>query len=143
MRIYREPKIATRLSVASRFKSVTSGEHTQLLAITPGVIYFSAMPPSADRLEDTLRSAVEEVYRSENQNNLTVRFVREKVENELGLDQGFFLQPDWKDRSKHLIKSWAVCVIHLTLFYRTDPFKDEIDRRRRACCWTCKGGHRT
>jgi hypothetical protein len=69
------------------------------------------MSLSTDRLEGALRSAVEEVYRSENQNNLTVRFVRDKVEHELGLDQGFFVKPEWKDRSKNLIKSWAVRVI--------------------------------
>jgi hypothetical protein len=69
------------------------------------------MPLSTDHLEDALRSAVEEVYRSEDQNNLTVRFVRDKVENELGLDQGFFVKPEWKDRSKNLIKSWAVRTI--------------------------------
>jgi hypothetical protein len=71
------------------------------------------MAPSADRLEDALRSAVEEVYRSQDQNNLTVRFVRDKVENELELDPGFFVRPEWKDKSKNLIKSWAVCTITL------------------------------
>ena len=77
------------------------------------VLYLCAMAPSADRLEDALRNAVEEVYRSEDQNNLTVRFVRDKVEIELGLDQGFFLTPEWKDRSKLLIKSWAVGIMPL------------------------------
>jgi hypothetical protein len=89
-----------------------SSERKQLPRTT-AVSEIYSMAPSADRLEDALRSAVEEVYRSEDQNNLTVRFVRDKVENELELDPGFFVRPEWKDKSKNLIKSWAVCTITL------------------------------
>jgi hypothetical protein len=89
---------------------------------------------SVKDLEAALRNAVEEVYRSDNQNNLTVRFVRVKVESELGLDQGFFLKPDWKDRSKALIKSWAVSMIQLQdlIGFNLCAVVDKIDGRRGA-----------
>lgn len=90
------------------------------------------MGPSVKDLEAAMRNAVEEVYRSDNQNNLTVRFVRDKVESELGLDQGFFLKPDWKDRSKTLIKSWAVSMIQLQnlIGFNLCAVVDKIDGRR-------------
>jgi hypothetical protein len=69
------------------------------------------MAPSVKALEAKLRNAVEEVYHGENPESLTVRFVRDKVEQELGLETGFFLKPNWKDKSKILIKEWAVSLI--------------------------------
>lgn len=66
------------------------------------------MAPSDNQLEGILRNTVEEVYRSDKQDDLTVRFVRDKVEHDLGLAHGFFSTPEWKDKSKLLIKSWAV-----------------------------------
>jgi hypothetical protein len=67
------------------------------------------MAPSSTVLEAKLRKAVEEVYADEEtRETLTVRLIRDKVENELDLDKGFFVTPEWKDKSKVLIKSWAV-----------------------------------
>jgi hypothetical protein len=65
------------------------------------------MAPSVKAIEAKLRKAVEEVYHSDPE-QLTVRFIRDKVEHELKLDEGFFATPNWKDRSKTLIKEWAV-----------------------------------
>lgn len=66
------------------------------------------VPPSAV-IEAKLRSAVEEVYSNEEtRDSLTVRLIRDKVEKELDLASGFLVEPEWKERSKTLIKSWAV-----------------------------------
>lgn len=68
------------------------------------------MPVPANRiLEAKLRNAVEEIYANEQlRDGLTVRLIRDKVEEELDLGAGFFSTPEWKDKSKGIIKDWAV-----------------------------------
>jgi len=70
------------------------------------------MVPSNVALESKLRRAVEEVY-ADNLDSLTVRFIRDKVESELDLDAGYFTTPAWKDKSKTIIKEWAVSVFFI------------------------------
>lgn len=94
--------------IATRFSSALSSRFTSLHTTTPLSTSSYIMAPSDNQLEDILRNTVEKVYRSENQNDLTVRFVRDRVEHDLGLPRGFFSTPEWKDKSKVLIKSWAV-----------------------------------
>lgn len=80
------------------------------------------MAPADSLLEAKLRSAVEEVHADEQlRDGLTVRMIRDKVEDELNLGAGFFLTPEWKDKSKVIIKDWAVsctnslhAMVHLT-----------------------------
>lgn len=66
------------------------------------------MAPANRVLETKLRSAVEEIYANEElRDSLTVRLIRDKVEKDLNLDAGFFTTPEWKDKSKGIIKDWA------------------------------------
>ncbi len=65
------------------------------------------MAPSAKKLEAELLQAVRQVFDSDRA-NLTVNVVRKKVQEQLGLDDNFFVQGVWKDRSKRLIKDLAV-----------------------------------
>ena len=64
----------------------------------------SASSHSAATLERGLRRAVQNVYKSGNLEELTVKRVRQAVEVELGLEEGFFKTDlEWRDRSKNLI----------------------------------------
>ena len=65
------------------------------------------MAPSTKELEIRLRKAVEKAYKLD-PDSLTVKKVRTQVESDLGLEDGFFTSEDWKDKSKALIKDWAV-----------------------------------
>jgi hypothetical protein len=66
------------------------------------------MAPSAKDLEAKLRAAVKEIFYSEDRDSLSVRFARDKVEEDHGLEKGFFLEDAWKAKSKHIIKDYAV-----------------------------------
>ncbi|ORY58855.1 uncharacterized protein BCR38DRAFT_70813 [Pseudomassariella vexata] len=66
------------------------------------------MAPSQKTLEKALADAVRAVLNSENERDqLTVNFVRNRVEQEFGLEDKFFAQGDWKARSKDIIKQAA------------------------------------
>jgi len=65
------------------------------------------MAPSTKEIEAKLRSAIKETF-DDDQDLLTVKYVRNKVEKELDLEEGFFLTSEWKDKSKQFIKEWAV-----------------------------------
>jgi hypothetical protein len=68
------------------------------------------MAPSEIQIIAAIHTTIEEIYSvPENENNLTVRIVRDTVESKLGLEKGFFTQAEWKDKSKKLIKEYAVC----------------------------------
>ena len=59
-----------------------------------------------------MHTVIEEIYSvPENRENLTVRAVRDAVEPRLGLAKGFFTQAEWKEKSKKLIKEYAVCFL--------------------------------
>lgn len=65
------------------------------------------MAPSAKKLEAALISGTYEVFRDE-PDATTVNKVRKHVETKLGLEDGFFAGPDWKQKSKTVIKEYVV-----------------------------------
>ena len=78
--------------------------------------------PSAAVLEQALRNAVREVYRSGDLDNLTVKRIRKAVEADLDLPDDFFKNdPAWKEESKIMIQSevvrlWPICVLRMGTF---------------------------
>ncbi|CAD6564798.1 MAG: hypothetical protein ASARMPRED_005683 [Alectoria sarmentosa] len=63
-------------------------------------------PPSEAVLEQALRNAVREVYRSGDLNQLTVKRIRKSVEGDLDLQDDFFKNDSaWKEKSKDVIQS--------------------------------------
>lgn len=66
------------------------------------------MPPSEKKLIAEIKSEIERTYLSDDRELLTVRYIRENVERHLKLENGFFSSPEWKGKSKELIKGYAV-----------------------------------
>lgn len=67
--------------------------------------------PSEVVLEQALRNAVREVYRSGDLDQLTVKRIRKFVEADLDLQEDFFKNdPAWKEKSRNLIQSEVVRV---------------------------------
>ena len=66
--------------------------------------------PSASELDSALRAAVQDIYRTGDFEDLTVRRIRSVVEREKGLSEGFFKSPEagWKERSKGVIEGAVV-----------------------------------
>lgn len=69
----------------------------------------SDAPPSDQVLEHALRHAVQVVYKTGDLEELTVKRMRKAAEGELELQEGFFKEPEWKDRSKAIIENEVVC----------------------------------
>ena len=68
------------------------------------------MAPSDDKIEQALVDAVYHIFKTDN-DNLTVNSARQQAADALNLDADFFkVSPEWKDRSKDLIKELAVRV---------------------------------
>ncbi|TLS23212.1 uncharacterized protein PpBr36_06462 [Pyricularia pennisetigena] len=61
------------------------------------------MAPKAAALEAALKNAVRTLY-EEVGDQISVNAVRKQAEDEMGLDEGFFVSEDWKARSKTIIK---------------------------------------
>ena len=62
-------------------------------------------------LEQSLRNAVQKVYKMGNMDDLTVRRIRKIVEEDLDLQEGFFKNdPIWNTNSKSVIQSEVVRV---------------------------------
>jgi hypothetical protein len=61
---------------------------------------------SDKELAAELVSAVKEIYGSDVP--VTVNGVRQRVEETLDLDEGFFKEGNWKDKSKQIIKDAVV-----------------------------------
>ncbi|KAI6381322.1 hypothetical protein MCOR25_001255 [Pyricularia grisea] len=61
------------------------------------------MAPKASALEAALKNAVRSLY-EEVGDQISVNAVRKQAEDEIGLDEGFFVSDDWKARSKTIIK---------------------------------------
>lgn len=59
-------------------------------------------------LSAALVAAVRELFKGPNRDQLSVNNVRKQVEEEHGLDSGFFAGAEWKGRSKTLIKETVV-----------------------------------
>lgn len=64
-------------------------------------------------LETALADAVHALWTGPDRDQLSVNTVRKQVEEAQGLDSGFFAGPDWKGRSKAVIKDAVVCLLHL------------------------------
>ena len=83
----------------------------------------SESAPSTAVLEQALRNAVKDVYRSGNLDNLTVKRIRKAVEVDLELGDDFFKNdPAWKEESKTIIqtevvRAWPVCILRLGTFW--------------------------
>jgi hypothetical protein len=67
------------------------------------------MAPSEKQIISKIQAVIEEIYADpSSRDNLTVRFVRDCVEPKLGLEKGFLTQAEWKEKSKKIIKEYAV-----------------------------------
>ena len=79
------------------------------IAPVSGRSMLHASGPEDAQLERALRDAVRAVYGNGDLENLTVKRIRRGVEEELGLDEGFFKEVEgWKNRSKEIIQSEVV-----------------------------------
>ncbi|KAF4957715.1 hypothetical protein FGADI_2954 [Fusarium gaditjirri] len=61
------------------------------------------MAPSEDKIEEALLDATYQIYQA-TPDETTVNKVRKQTEENLSLDEGFFSNAEWKQRSKNLIK---------------------------------------
>lgn len=68
-------------------------------------------PPNDKALTNALLKTVRTVYHSNEKDQLSVRFVRTKIEEEFDLEDGFLSEGKWKDKSKGIIKAEVVSVI--------------------------------
>lgn len=66
------------------------------------------MALSEKELEKALVEGTREVF-TEDPDATSVNKVRKHVEDKLDLDEGFFTGPDWKSKSKEIIKKHVVC----------------------------------
>lgn len=65
--------------------------------------------PSDLVLEQALRDAVHRIYQRKDLHNLTVKRIRQSVEEDLKLQEDFFKQDSvWKEKSKTIIQSEVV-----------------------------------
>jgi hypothetical protein len=77
------------------------------------------MAPPEKEIIAAIHNAIELIYADPaSRDNLTVRVVREAVEPKLGLERGFLTREEWKEKSKKIIKEYAVrkvtsCVLRL------------------------------
>ena len=73
--------------------------------------------PSNSLLEDTLRYTVQQIYRSRNLEDLTVKRVRRTAEKQLNLEDDYFKNNSvWKEKSKNIIRSEVVCALFSLAF---------------------------
>jgi hypothetical protein len=68
-------------------------------------------PPPDHALEHALRHAVQITYTNGDMAELTVKRIRAAAEKDLGLQEDFFKQGEWKIRSKEIISNEVVCTI--------------------------------
>jgi len=73
--------------------------------------YLKMAPPNDRQIMAAMKSATDSIFKSD-RDNLSVRAVRQKVIDDLDLDEAFFSQSTnekWYSESKTWIKSYAVC----------------------------------
>ena len=70
------------------------------------------MAPSEKEIIAGMHAAVKTLFAVDPE-TLTVRNVRNKAEADLGLEAGFLTNKQWKDKSKEIIKGYAVCLLDL------------------------------
>ncbi|OHF01230.1 transcriptional regulator [Colletotrichum orchidophilum] len=68
------------------------------------------MAPSDKEIEATLLATVRDVFKTDN-DNLTVNFIRKRVESDLEIEDGMLSSGKWKDKSKKLIKELATSLM--------------------------------
>jgi hypothetical protein len=67
------------------------------------------MSLSEEKIIAEIRNVIELIFEDpSSREQLTVRGVRDTVEPKLGLEKGFLTRPEWKEKSKILIKDYAV-----------------------------------
>lgn len=66
------------------------------------------MAPSPQDITTALQSHTEVVFKGPERDALSVNYIRKRVENELGLDAGFLVSENWKEKSKNIIKGLVV-----------------------------------
>lgn len=74
--------------------------------------------PSEATVRKQLQDIVISLHKAGNTDDLTVKRVRTRAEEALGLEAGFFNSPDWKQKSKDTIVEAVVCSC---LKFRQDP----------------------
>ncbi|OHW90804.1 transcriptional regulator [Colletotrichum incanum] len=84
------------------------------------------MAPSDKELEAALLDTVRDVFKTD-LDNLTVNFVRKRVESDLELEDGFFSSGKWKDKSKKLVKELATALMEGNADPDPDPAENEDD----------------
>ena len=67
--------------------------------------------PSEATLSRALRDDVIAIFKSGNEDDLTVKRVRTRTENRLGLPNGFFRRENWKQKSQELIHEAVVRMV--------------------------------
>lgn len=67
------------------------------------------MAPKKATIEKELAETVQRIYNGPDRDDLTVNYVRQKVEKKLNLDEGFLKDGDWKAKSKEIIHETLVC----------------------------------
>ena len=90
----------------------------------------NALPPNSV-LEDALRHTVQQIYRSRNLEELTVKRVRRTAEKQLNLENDYFKNdPVWKEKSKRIIRaevvgafSYFACNVSLLTLFLRKPTK--------------------
>jgi hypothetical protein len=75
--------------------------------------------PSEATVRKQLRDVVISLHKAGNTDDLTVKRVRTRAEEALGLEAGFFNKPDWKQKSKDTI---VEAVVSSRLKFRRDPY---------------------
>lgn len=66
-------------------------------------------------LIEKLKATALAIYNSDDRDQLSVKRVRDRLEEQLGLEKGFFVQPEWKDKSKTIVKDYAVSIAFLAM----------------------------
>ena len=70
------------------------------------------MAPSGKDLEAALIQSTSTIF-AEDSENISVNKVRKHVESELDLEDGFFTNGEWKQKSKDLIRDYVVSATFL------------------------------
>lgn len=60
-------------------------------------------------LDAELTAMVTEILSGPESESISVNVIRQRVETKLGLESGFFTAPEWKQRSKAVIREKHVC----------------------------------
>ncbi|CRK24264.1 hypothetical protein BN1723_013234 [Verticillium longisporum] len=84
------------------------------------------MALSKQEIEAAIRDAVREVS-GINRDNLTVNYIRKFTEEKLNLEEGFFSEPEWKSRSRALIKETAESLDTASQQQESSPAKPKTD----------------